>query len=481
MGFRVVDKSSFTFETDLPPSSRNIHPSGILHAFRSTLIPSSSQSSTANNNSTTTATTRSEHTFAWVTNSLHIESTIKHLESHGINRSENIVFIPYSTKTNWINTYPHASPALECNENGKVVVYLNYRPYPNGLGELGSSDGTSGDGCSTGVVGEGGATATATGEDDDTKQPAKKEKKKRVYKSRAVNMLKDNTYMPDAERDELHIEIYNYLSWLHGKLEDIENTNKNAASAAEVAAMIPPLEMNVEEEDGTEGGNVAIKSSEGGGTKRKSPTPNNGVELSELKAVVNKLELAFAIIPNAKAEIMKVANEEMDLKKEVEALPSSIGGGGEGEKSDNATTGASGDASAAASGSIGKEGEEEQNINNKSEQPPFLEEALSPALKELVAARALDGKPCRRSKKRQRRSHSARLSGFNDDGTIKKPNGKRGHSRQPGDFEKMYEKLVAYKNEHGNCMVQKSYQDQQVSYYIYIIRRVRVYYIRGLD
>ena len=479
MGFRVVDKSSFTFETDLPPSSRNVHPSGILHAFRTTTI------NTANNNSTlptktnnaSTTTSRSEHTFAWITNSLHIESTIKHLESHGFHRSENIVFIPYSTKANWINTYPHASPALECNEDGKVVVYLNYRPYPNGLGELGSSsDGRSGNGGSdgSGGVGEGGGGATATGEeeDDPKKQPAKKEKKKRKYKSRAVNMLKDNTYMPDADRDELHIEIYNYLSWLHGKLEDIEtkNNNNNAASTAEVAAaMTSPMKTNDDEEDAEEdaegGHNDAIKNEGGGGgtaTKRKSPTPNNGVELSELKAVVDKLELAFAIIPNAKAE-MKVANEEMKFKKEVEAS-SSIGGGGE-KKSDVATTtgAASGGAAAAASGGSNVKEGEEKNINNKSEPPPFLEEALSPALKELVAARELAGKPCRRSKKRQRRSHSARFSGVNDDGTMKQPHGNRFHSRQPNDFDKMYEKLVAYKNEYGNCMVQKSYQDQQVS------------------
>ena len=277
--------------------------------------------------------------------------------------------------------------------------------------------------------------------------------------------------MPDAERDELHIEIYNYLSWLHGKLEDIEskNNNNNAAAAAEVAAaMTSPMKTNDDDEDGedAEGGNdVAIKNEGGGGgtaTKRKSPTPNNGVELSELKEVVNKLELAFAIIPNAKAE-MKVANEEMKFKKEVEAS-SSIGGGGE-KKSDVATTtgAASGGAAAAASGGSNVKEGEEHSINNKAEPPPFLEEALSPALKELVAARELAGKPCRRSKKRQRRSHSARFSGVNDDGTMKQPHGNRFHSRQPNDFDKMYEKLVAYKNEYGNCMVQKSYQDQQVS------------------
>ena len=133
MGFRVVDKSSFSFVTDLPPSLRNIHPSGVLHAFRSTAASSKSE---------TSSNVTEEHTFAWIANSLHIELAIKHLEKFGFDRSQGIVFIPYSTQRNWLDRYPHAAPALETTEHGKVVVYLNWRPYPNGLGELGEGDDT---------------------------------------------------------------------------------------------------------------------------------------------------------------------------------------------------------------------------------------------------------------------------------------------------------------------------------------------------
>ena len=42
---------------------------------------------------------------------------------------DGISFIPYSTKNNWLNRYPHAAPAVECDDDGKVFVYLNWRPY----------------------------------------------------------------------------------------------------------------------------------------------------------------------------------------------------------------------------------------------------------------------------------------------------------------------------------------------------------------
>ena len=54
---------------------------------------------------------------------------------------DGISFIPYSTKNNWLNRYPHAAPAIECDDDGKVLVYLNWRPYPNGLAELGQDMG----------------------------------------------------------------------------------------------------------------------------------------------------------------------------------------------------------------------------------------------------------------------------------------------------------------------------------------------------
>jgi len=131
MAFRVVEKSYFTFESDLPPQIRSLHPSGILHAFRSTPLPPNIAAQQPISNA---QPQRSEHTFAWISNSLHIESAIQHLEQNGnFNRQHNIVFIPYSNKQNWINVYPHASPSMEVDGAGKVIVYLNYRPYPNAL------------------------------------------------------------------------------------------------------------------------------------------------------------------------------------------------------------------------------------------------------------------------------------------------------------------------------------------------------------
>lgn len=263
MAFRVVEKSYFTFETDLPPQIRSMHPSGILHAFRSTPLPPhiAAQQPISNN-----PPQRSEHTFAWISNSLHIESAIQHLEQNGnFNRQHNIVFIPYSNKQNWINVYPHASPSMEVDGTGKVIVYLNYRPYPNGLSELPVSSSVGG-----GMVGGG----------LDVKPSATK--KKRTSKK---NILNNSSYMPDAERDELHIEIYNYMNWLHGKLAEIESGKDEGAGGALKAEEVV---------DGKEGSaDVSMKTEEDGKPSAAAVSKKrnkSGVDIAELKNVVNKLE-----------------------------------------------------------------------------------------------------------------------------------------------------------------------------------------------
>ena len=261
MAFRVVEKSYFTFETDLPPQIRSLHPSGILHAFRSTPLPPNIAAQQPISN---VQPQRSEHTFAWISNSLHIESAIQHLEQNGnFNRQQNIVFIPYSNKQNWINVYPHASPSMEVDGAGKVIVYLNYRPYPNGLSELPISSSVGG------VVGGGSGL--------DVKPSATK--KKRTSKK---NILNNSSYLPDAERDELHIEIYNYMNWLHAKLAEIES-NKDEDGTGGVA-------LKAEEVDGKEGSADAMKTEEEDGKPAAKKRNTSGVDIAELKNVVNKLE-----------------------------------------------------------------------------------------------------------------------------------------------------------------------------------------------
>jgi len=393
-----------------------MHPSGILHAFRSTPLPSSIAAQQPISN---IQPQRSEHTFAWISNSLHIESAIQHLEQNGnFNRQHNIVFIPYSNKQNWINVYPHASPSMEVDGAGKVIVYLNYRPYPNGLSELPISS-------SVGGIGGG----------LDVKPSATK--KKRTSKK---NILNNSSYMPDAERDELHIEIYNYMNWLHGKLAEIESKEEGAG-----------VVLKAEEVDGKEGSaDAGMKTEEEDGKPSAAAKKRNtsGVDIAELKNVVNKLEQAFAVIPNLKLEeeaaVGSTEAAAVSTNAAVAAvgdmpppLPDVLG---------NTTTEAVATAAAASNEMVVEEEEEEA--------PPFLEEALTTALSELVAEREASGKPKRRSRKRRR------LGG--DDGGNKKKSANRGHSRVPGDFDKMFDKLVEYKNEHGDCMVQKSYSDKKV-------------------
>jgi len=373
MGFRVVDKSSFAFATDVPASSRSTHPSGVLHAFRST--PASSEPNALSKG-------REEHSFAWISNSLHIEAAIKHLEKFDFDRSDGIVFIPYSTKRNWLDHYPHAAPALETTESGEIVVYLNWRPYPNGLSELGKG---AGDASQQPTLNEATTASADTNIADDTNindcVPAKK--KRKHSRRKTLNIMQDKSLLPDAERDELHVEIYNYMSWLHEKLSAIERKNE-AAEAAAAAAEADSRTATLASEDEVVNNEDDNKAAAARYVKRKK-TSINGVNVPELKDVVEKFKSTFAIILNVKLE--------------------------------------------------------EEPQDGQSKGAPFIEETLSDALNQLVAARELAGKPKRRSRKWQ----SKIISG-----------GQNTSNRIFTDFDEMFQRLVQYKEENGDCLVTKT-------------------------
>jgi len=336
---------------------------------------------------------------------------------------------------------------------------MNLRPYPNGLGELGSSSGAN-DGhgaafCVESII------KNANNCDENTVP-----NKKRKYKCRMPNnMVQDKSYLPDAERDELHIEIYNYLSWLHAKLVEVA---KKAAESEKIAELLQvenkaavavsmsvdstnddspsvdiPIEVKVEGEG--EGDHEDKKQS---ATVKERPKKGNGVDVSELQCVLDKLESTFTIIPNVKLE---TAAEEMITLQQPP----------QGDQGQQVKIEAGEDqplqqqqqlkleppqASAAAQASLTTTG------------APFLEEALSKALSQLVAARELAGKPKRRSRKRKRQ-----LSG----------NPNRAHSRAAGDFDEIFQRLVQYKEEHGNCSVPRSYEDQKLGNWVNGIRDKR--------
>jgi len=185
--------------------------------------------------------------------------------------------------------------------------------------------------------------------------------------------VKDNSLLPNFERDELHIEIYNYLSWLHEKLAAIERENEEAEAVAKLKAGIP-------EED--ESDNKSVRKSSY--VKRKK-TSIPGVDVSKLKSVVDTYENTFAVILNVEKE---------------------------------------------------KEPKDESQVQSGSKGAPFLEEALSDALEQVVDARELAGKP-KRSRIWQRKSMFPVAE--------KK-------TRIKTDFDEYFEKLVKYKEEHGDCL-----------------------------
>mmetsp|Transcript_23097 Transcript_23097/g.41234 ORF Transcript_23097/g.41234 Transcript_23097/m.41234 type:complete len:698 (-) Transcript_23097:186-2279(-) len=349
VGFRVVNKSSFTFETDLPPASRDIHPSGILHAFRSTASPSTIKNSIRVTSQTSNADVSSdndddddnnknspklpkntsnsisnniteEHTFAWIQNTFHIETALSLFTTHGFQDS-NTVFIPYSTKANWLTKYPHAEPAMECLDDGKCVVIMNWRPYPNALGEGGIRDalGAAGNGDDVGDADDDGGDKGGGKNDAETNAAIEKRSRRRYAARSKVNLFNDKNFIPDAERDELHVEIYNYLVWLKEKAGDVERREEEIEFERKVAAMVPPVE--VEEEDGNDGdgeedgggdGGDDDNDEEAGGEevtrKKKSAAvekggrKKTGINFEELQGVLDKMEAAFYILPNAKLE-----------------------------------------------------------------------------------------------------------------------------------------------------------------------------------
>lgn len=410
MGFRVVDSFSFRFETDLSPSARNIHPSGVLHAFRRPDPPAAAPSTAptaepggsdggddGGDDGDGDRDGGEEHVLVWIANSLHIDRALSHLEERGFDRRRDddcTVFVPYSSRKNWEDRYPQAVPDLECTEDGKVEA----------IERLGSSSAAA----ATNDGEEGALDAAAGDAADGDSGRGNDARKRRKSRSRATNMVQDGSCISDAERDELHVEIYKYLSWLHGRLSELEEDE-----AAAVAS-----------EDGED---VATARA---APRRKS---GNGVDLAELGGVLGKLESAFAVIPNLGP----------DIEEEV------------------------GDAGSLTPGECqeqqpGEAEPVEPPLQQQQARPekgaPFLEEALSEALARLVAARETNGKPRRRSRKRKR---------------VPSDNPNRKHSRVAGDFDEIFERLVRFKDEYGHCRVPRSYEDSKLSNWVNGIRHTK--------
>jgi len=461
------------------------------------------------------------------------------------------VFVPYSTKLNWIDRYPHAEPTLECLMDGTLegnvindVTKVNNNecgPHLNGSVGLEPSDNTAAKEDADGDAenGDGGTafasctndetlesyncnhenkctdTIIATTAENATSTPKKRKKEKKKRYKHKDSLLRSKLYIRDPERDELHVAIYNYLSWLHVKLSEVLEIQKaelieyEKKKEKEVSTMTASSyadsDANEDDDDDVDEDSHDGKRRNSGTEKKtkkasrsRKPTlcTNKGVNLVELQGALDKLESTFAILPNVKDEAEEeaaAAAADLLQKRQEEQEKEELGGEevglgivmvpheGEGPGKDNDDDESQRGHSREQQQSTdqlpqhGKESGEEdpppspshppkrqqQKQPQNGERPPFLEEALSTSLTQIVAARNLAGKP-RRSRKRKFRSLTS-IRG-----------GNRGHSRKVQDFDEFIHRLEQYKEEHGDCLVPSKYKtDPKLGNWVHIIRGKR--------
>jgi hypothetical protein len=63
---------------------------------------------------------REQNVFCWVRDSSHLEKVGDYLKKRKYDEAT-LVFVPYSTRDNWMRRYPLAVPTLECTKEGIVV------------------------------------------------------------------------------------------------------------------------------------------------------------------------------------------------------------------------------------------------------------------------------------------------------------------------------------------------------------------------
>lgn len=141
-------------------------------------------------------------------------------------------FIPYSTRTAWCTKYPNAVPYVECvdvvnstAEGGGVSTvvrgYPLWSPHVNSVTDI-PREVVEAAGYYGGVGGSGGmgtedgmelaaAMAAAGGGGGDADGTNKR--------SREENKMLPKSLLSNAQRTELHSEIYNYFVWLRTQVK----------------------------------------------------------------------------------------------------------------------------------------------------------------------------------------------------------------------------------------------------------------------
>ena len=218
MVFLVVDRAYLVLESDLPPALRAIHPSGVLHVR----CVGTNGSGGGGDNGNGQKQEQQRDAFTWIDNTLHVEAALSHLENRGFNvragAAGNVCeFLPFSSRENWEKSHPHAILTAEVDREGRVS---SYNPLQGAAASaaIAAADRAAARMASA-VGGDGSNDDDGEGGDENMSGSRKRGSNKR--KRTDGNVVRDRSCLNDAERDELHVEIYNYLSWLRRRMTDV--------------------------------------------------------------------------------------------------------------------------------------------------------------------------------------------------------------------------------------------------------------------
>jgi hypothetical protein len=239
-------KSSITYKSNLPKSVRSTHPSGILHATRYSTSTTSSTSPTANT-TINEVSQREEHTFVWIQNynvtseKLVLDTLAKYGFVHSTattasaggenNNGGSMYFIPYSNKSAWCTKYPNAIPLMECVDvisttaagvgGGEGVVQTIINGYPMWNHNVQSVPDVPRE-----VVHAAGYYGVQPVSDEDIVAIGNKRGRDGSNSSSSDYGPKSFTKgaLTNAQRSELHSEIYNYFVWLRTQVKAESNS-----------------------------------------------------------------------------------------------------------------------------------------------------------------------------------------------------------------------------------------------------------------
>mmetsp|Transcript_86 Transcript_86/g.184 ORF Transcript_86/g.184 Transcript_86/m.184 type:complete len:113 (+) Transcript_86:130-468(+) len=98
---QTTTATATTYESDIPPSNRPTHKSGILHTFKTIHgVDGESHADPA------VVVSVRNNAFAWLVDRHH--ETVEKIMTKLVQSGFDALFIPFSSMANWMERYPHA-------------------------------------------------------------------------------------------------------------------------------------------------------------------------------------------------------------------------------------------------------------------------------------------------------------------------------------------------------------------------------------